>query len=432
MKSIIGGAINMDSFINKDDITKDQFDKLVKSGKFDIYTPEAINAFNKEINNVLSKGETDSISSETLSEIEMQKDLIKGLAVVTVIGDDLKKAYFFIGESQVDIEKGIYKNTYFNRKHFLVGKEWHRKKKGVQDTEKDTVKTKSGNTVNEPTHEAPKESEKKKAKGGSHFELTSESIMHDGVKLFRVQYKDGTVGGFVEKKENLADNAKVLGNAKVYDNAVVSGNAEVYNNAWISGNARVSGKAKVHGNARVFGKAKVSGNAEVYSNAWISGNARVSDKALVFGTAFVSGDAEVSGDARVSGDTVVRGNAEVHGNARVSGKAKVHGNARVSDNAEVCGDAEVSGIAWVYGNAEVYDNAVVCDDAEVCVNAKVCGNAKVSGEALVFGNAVVSGDAKVFGKAGVYDNAVVCGKAKVSGDTVVCGNDRITSNDFKK
>ena len=408
MKSIIGGAINMDSFLNKDDITKDQFDKLVKSGKFDIYTPEAINVFNKEINNVLSKGETDSISSETLSEIEMQKDLIKGLAVVTVIGDDLKKSYFFIGESQVDIEKGIYKNTYFNRKHFLVGKEWHRKKKGVQDTEKDTVKTKSGNTVNEPTHEAPKESEKKKAKGGSHFELTSESIMHDGVKLFRVQYKDGTVGGFVEKKENLADNAKVLGNAKVYDNAVVSGNAEVYNNAWISGNARVSGKAKVHGNARVFGKAKVSGNAEVYSNAWISGNARVSDKALVFGTAFVSGDAEVSGDARVS-DT-----------------AQVFGNAVVYDN------AVVSGIAWVYGNAEVYDNAVVCDDAEVCVNAKVCGNAKVSGEALVFGNAVVSGDAKVFGKAGVYDNAVVCGKAKVSGDTVVCGNDRITSNDFKK
>ena len=350
MKSIIGGAINMDSFLNKDDITKDQFDKLVKSGKFDIYTPEAINAFNKEINNVLSKGETDSISSETLSEIEMQKDLIKGLAVVTVIGDDLKKSYFFIGESQVDIEKGIYKNTYFNRKHFLVGKEWHRKKKGVQDTEKDTVKTKSGNTVNEPTHEAPKESEKKKAKGGSHFELTSESIMHDGVKLFRVQYKDGTVGGFVEKKENLADNAKVLGNAKVYDNAVVSDDAQVFSDAEVRGNARVSGKAKVHCNARVSGNAVVCGDAEVSGIAWVY------DNAVVYGTAKVCDDAEVCVNAKVCGNAKVSGEALVFGNAVVSGDAKVFGKAGVYDNAVVCGKAKVSGDTVVCGNDRITSN----------------------------------------------------------------------------
>lgn len=101
------------------------------------------------------------------------------------------------------------------------------------------------------------------------FELTSESIVDIfGKKLFRIKalvefgnVKEGELGGFVEKEENLShegdawvyENARVSGNAWVYENARVSGNARVYGNAWVYGNARVSWDAWVYGNAEVCG-----------------------------------------------------------------------------------------------------------------------------------------------------------------------------------
>ena len=80
------------------------------------------------------------------------------------------------------------------------------------------------------------------------FELTTESVLHFGRKLFRIKalvefgnVKEGELGGFIEKEDNLSQegdawvsgNARVFGNAWVYDNARVSGNARVYGNAWV-------------------------------------------------------------------------------------------------------------------------------------------------------------------------------------------------------
>ena len=74
------------------------------------------------------------------------------------------------------------------------------------------------------------------------FELTSEFVTFLGKKLFRIKalvafgdVKEGELGGFVEKEENLDQ----------------------------SGNAWVSGDAQVFGNARVFGDAQVFGNAHI-------------------------------------------------------------------------------------------------------------------------------------------------------------------------
>ena len=72
--------------------------------------------------------------------------------------------------------------------------------------------------------------------------MTSESIVNFfGKKLFRIKaliefgnVKEGELGGFVEKEENLSREG----------------------NAWVSGDAEVSG------NARVFGDARVSDNAD--------------------------------------------------------------------------------------------------------------------------------------------------------------------------
>ena len=91
------------------------------------------------------------------------------------------------------------------------------------------------------------------------FELTSEFVTFLGKKLFRIKalisfgnVKEGELGGFVEKEENLDQSG----------NAWVSGNARVSSNAWVSGDARVSSNAWVSGDAEVYGDARVSGNAD--------------------------------------------------------------------------------------------------------------------------------------------------------------------------
>ena len=86
------------------------------------------------------------------------------------------------------------------------------------------------------------------------FELTANSKMHSGKKLFQIRalisfgnVKEGALGGFIEKEDNLSQSgdAWVSGNARVFDNAWVSGNARVSDNAWVSGNARVSGEEDI-------------------------------------------------------------------------------------------------------------------------------------------------------------------------------------------
>ena len=77
------------------------------------------------------------------------------------------------------------------------------------------------------------------------FELTANSKMHLGKKLFQIKalisfgnVEEGDLGGFIEKEDNLSQygDAWVYGNARVYGNAEVSGNARVSGNAWVSGN----------------------------------------------------------------------------------------------------------------------------------------------------------------------------------------------------
>ena len=155
------------------------------------------------------------------------------------------------------------------------------------------------------------------------FELTTDTKMHFGRKLFRIKalvsfgdVKEGTLGGYVEKEENLDH----------------EGNAWVYDDAWVCDNAIVYGNAMVCGSAMVCDRAMVRGNAKVYGNAWVCGNAMVCDRAMV------------------------------------------RGSAKVYDDAWVCDNADVYGNACVYGDAKVYGNAMVCGSACVCGDARLCGN----------------------------------------------------------
>lgn len=126
-------------------------------------------------------------------------------------------------------------------------------------------------------------------KMAKHFKLRKDlSIEWEGRTLYRIEatkdidYQEvhkGDLGGFVESKDNLGEDAWVFGDAKVFDSAKVFGNAKVSNGAEVYGTACVFGSAKVFGDTRVFGNAHVSGDAVissdkdyiVFKNFWSSG-----------------------------------------------------------------------------------------------------------------------------------------------------------------
>lgn len=214
----------------------------------------------------------------------------------------------------------------------------------------------------------------------NYFEFTGETLGHGGVTLRRIRatkdlprhgVRAGDVGGWLQRRENLSENAWVFGDAKVFKNAHVSMNAKVFGNAEVFGDALVYGDAEVFGYAMVYGNAEVYGNAKVYGYARVFGNAKVFIHAKVFETAKVYGTAKVCE------------------NATVFGNARVYENAHVFENAKVLGNAGVVGNAVVFGNAEVFENAGVCGNAQVYENAKVFGNALVQGTAVIFENALV-------------------------------------------
>ena len=106
---------------------------------------------------------------------------------------------------------------------------------------------------------------------GKKFELTTDTKIHFGRKLFRIKalvsfrnVQVGDLGGYVESEKNLSQSgdAWVYGDAEVYGNAWVCGNAWVYDNAWVCGNAEVYGNAEVCGDAWVCGNAEVCGDAD--------------------------------------------------------------------------------------------------------------------------------------------------------------------------
>lgn len=151
------------------------------------------------------------------------------------------------------------------------------------------------------------------------FILTDEfKINEKGIKLFRIKcikkFNDVNVddlGGFIERYENLSDNAWVYGDVEIFGNAKVYGNARVYGNAEIHDNAAVFGNAVVSGNAWIYGNAEVYGYATICNNAWICGNAKVYGEAIVLGNARIFGDAKICNIARIAGDARIFGDAEI-------------------------------------------------------------------------------------------------------------------------
>jgi len=180
----------------------------------------------------------------------------------------------------------------------------------------------------------------KTTKKGSKYEFTGESKIVDGVKVYRIRYRnfwdyddleDGDLGGFIESEKNL-DTSDAF-------------SCWVYNDAVVYGDAKVTGDAKVRRNAKVYG------GAEIRDDATVEGNAEVYDRSIISESARIGGNAKVHGRVQVRGHASIRDNAEVSKHSEVSENATVAGNAKV-ENSVIYGDA------YLYGTDYIVDKEI--------------------------------------------------------------------------
>lgn len=160
-------------------------------------------------------------------------------------------------------------------------------------------------------------------------ELESGHVLHRIVatcysEVSHRQIQKGTLGGWIEKKENLQ------GEAMVYDDAVITGNAYVYDHA------------------RICDCATVDGNAFVGGNVFVGGTSTVSDNVVVLH------------DAKIL-------NAHLHDQVHVVDKAIVSNGAELYNNATVCDEAKVSG-------AKLFNHVIVKGDADIGSNLTILGD----------------------------------------------------------
>lgn len=199
------------------------------------------------------------------------------------------------------------------------------------------------------------------------MKILEDSITVDGHILHRIQadhdipfhgVKVGDIGGWIEKPNNLQDDAWVTGylygDAVACDNALIEG--MVFDNAFVQRNAVIQENAKVYGNANI------GGDAMICDHAVVCGDARVSDNARVMGYAGVSGNARVYNSARIS-DFV-----------HVTGRAYIGGDVRLKDKVIVEGDVTIG------NHAIIKDNVIVKGYGYICNYIHLCGDLVINGE----------------------------------------------------
>ena len=112
-----------------------------------------------------------------------------------------------------------------------------------------------------------------------HFRMTAETIQWQGCTLHRIEAtrdskwaKAGERGGFVEREDNLQDEAWVADSAKVWGFETR-----------LHDESRAMGNACVFGGARMWGRARIYGDASLLCGASMRDNARATDDAHIAG-----------------------------------------------------------------------------------------------------------------------------------------------------
>lgn len=235
------------------------------------------------------------------------------------------------------------------------------------------------------------------------YELTNETIMFNGHKLYRIVaiklFNDvccGALGGFVESENNLSqqgncwiyDNAKVYENAKVLDDAVVADNSEVY------GSAIICGAAKIKCNAVVRDTATILDNVIIYGYSQVSGNAKIFNDCVLVDKSKVQDGATLKGKCKIYNNTVVKDNAYLVGTVRTFGNTVIGGNTTLSTE-KTLGSAfpKVPDMP-----INLYDTKIFGD---VCMSSAY-------GPINIYGNNVLFGKFTVYGNLYLTDNNYIC------------------------
>ena len=146
------------------------------------------------------------------------------------------------------------------------------------------------------------------------YKITDESIMHNGIELFRIEaikdfanVRKGDKGGFIANESNLSHdgNCWIYDDAKVYEEARIYENACIYNNTQVYGHAKVSGYACLYHNAKAFDYAFVRGDACLYNNSQVYHFAKVYNHAIICDYAKIYCCVIIHGNAIICGDALV-------------------------------------------------------------------------------------------------------------------------------
>lgn len=154
----------------------------------------------------------------------------------------------------------------------------------------------------------------KAIKEGEFFRIEAKRAFND-VKI-------GTLGGFIEKEENLDEN----------DNSWIYDEAKVYEDARITGDSVIKDEAQVYGRARIS-NSTVCNQAQVYGNAEVS-YSLVANESQVYENAFLE-------------------QAQIFNQAKIYGRAKILSYATIGDEVEVCGDVIIDKAKKRYGKQKI-------------------------------------------------------------------------------
>jgi len=137
LKEIIRKMKYRTEIINKNEITKSEYDQLKELRKFDEFTPEQVLSAKLSIHSLIKKGETQELTQDELDIIKSGTEELNNLTRYTInemINGRICKSDIYVQPMQVmwedtleksldgeTIKKGIYLDTELNRKLDRVG-----------------------------------------------------------------------------------------------------------------------------------------------------------------------------------------------------------------------------------------------------------------------------------------------------------------------
>lgn len=150
------------------------------------------------------------------------------------------------------------------------------------------------------------------------YQLTSEMMMFQGVKLYRIELTEdcrwgsaGDKGGWIQSESNLTGDAWVSKEGKVFNLAQIRGTAEITGNAIIKEHAQIYGKAKISKFAIIGGWTSIGGEAVISGFSFISGKTDIYGKAVITDSVFIFGRISIRGEVHIHEKVWITGDVKL-------------------------------------------------------------------------------------------------------------------------